>query len=226
MRHSPPWTPPSGLSILQPDPGSSLTKFFLGIPPSYTNSLNRIQGPPRSSPCLVPQFHFSPVHISRLLQIGQHEILCPISTSCVSFSLSYVLPPDKPYCWRRQWQPTPVFLPGESQGQGAWWAAVYGVAQSRTRLKRLSSSSSKPIVSKAWSILGFSWVRAVPIPWGSTWRSQQGLAGSCPFWCCHMQTAHLAPSDLTFCGELAKQRLSLGHCAWPSCSQRRWRRET
>ena len=26
---------------------------------------------------------------------------------------------------------------------GAWWAAVYGVAQSRTRVKRLSSSSSK-----------------------------------------------------------------------------------
>ena len=29
-------------------------------------------------------------------------------------------------------------------GTGAWWAAVYGVAQSRTRLKRLSSSSSSP----------------------------------------------------------------------------------
>ena len=27
----------------------------------------------------------------------------------------------------------------------AWWAAFYGVAQSRTRLKRLSSSSSNPI---------------------------------------------------------------------------------
>ena len=26
--------------------------------------------------------------------------------------------------------------------EGAWWAAVYGIAQSRTRLKRLSSSSS------------------------------------------------------------------------------------
>ena len=26
---------------------------------------------------------------------------------------------------------------------GAWWAAVYGVAQSQTRLKRLSSSSRK-----------------------------------------------------------------------------------
>ena len=92
--------------------------------------------------------------------------------------------------WRRKWQPTPVFLPGESQGQGtlvggwlrgrtesdtterlhfhfslsctgegngnplqcsclenprdgeAWWAAISGVGQSRTRLKWLSSSSS------------------------------------------------------------------------------------
>ena len=44
--------------------------------------------------------------------------------------------------WRRKWQPTPVFLPGESQGQGSLWAPVYGVAQSRTRLKWLNSSSS------------------------------------------------------------------------------------
>ena len=28
---------------------------------------------------------------------------------------------------------------------GAWWAAVYGVSQSRTRLKRLSSSGSSKI---------------------------------------------------------------------------------
>ena len=41
--------------------------------------------------------------------------------------------------WRRKWQPTPVFLPGESQGRGAWLAAIYGVAQSRTWLKRLSN---------------------------------------------------------------------------------------
>ena len=44
--------------------------------------------------------------------------------------------------WRRKWQPTPVFLPGESQGQGSRWAAVNGVAQSQTRLNQLSSSSS------------------------------------------------------------------------------------
>ena len=43
--------------------------------------------------------------------------------------------------WRRKWEPTPVFLPGESRGWGVWWAAVYGVTRSRTRLKRLSSSS-------------------------------------------------------------------------------------
>ena len=90
--------------------------------------------------------------------------------------------------WRRKWQPTPVFLPGEShewrslvgcspwgrwesdttarlhfhfslscigegngnplqcsclenpRDGGAWWAAVYGVAQSQTWLKWLSSS--------------------------------------------------------------------------------------
>ena len=32
-----------------------------------------------------------------------------------------------------------------SRDGGAWWAAVYGVAQSQTRLKRLSSSSSSII---------------------------------------------------------------------------------
>ena len=34
-------------------------------------------------------------------------------------------------------------LPGESQGRGAWWAAFYGVTQSCTWLKRLSSSSNR-----------------------------------------------------------------------------------
>ena len=51
--------------------------------------------------------------------------------------------------WRRKWQPTPVFLPGESQGRRAWWTSVYGVALSRTWLKWLSSSSSR----LEWSVL-------------------------------------------------------------------------
>ena len=93
-------------------------------------------------------------------------------------------------CWRRQWPPSPVLLPGKSHGRrslvgcspwgrsesdtterlhfhfsllctgegngnplqcsclensrdrGAWWATIYGVTQSRTPLKWLSSSSS------------------------------------------------------------------------------------
>ena len=44
--------------------------------------------------------------------------------------------------WRRKWQPTPVFLPGESQGQRSLVGCCLGDAQSRTRLKQLSSSSS------------------------------------------------------------------------------------
>ena len=105
--------------------------------------------------------------------------------------------------WRRQWQPTPVLLPGKSHGQrslvgcspwgheeldtteqlhfhfslscigegngnplqcsclenpsdgGAWWAAVYGVAQSRTWLKWLSSSSkhARWLLTNSWTIL-------------------------------------------------------------------------
>ena len=43
--------------------------------------------------------------------------------------------------WRRKWRPTPVFLPGESQGRGSLVDCHLWVAQSWTWLKRLSSSS-------------------------------------------------------------------------------------
>ena len=105
------------------------------------------------------------------------------------FKRSFMEEPQK-----RQWQPSPVLLPGKSHGQrslvgcspcgheesdtterlhfhfslsyigegngnplqcsslenprdgGAWWAAVYRVSQSRTRLKRLSSLMVDPKV--------------------------------------------------------------------------------
>ena len=44
--------------------------------------------------------------------------------------------------WRRKWQLLCSCLENPRDG-GGWWAAVYGVAQSWTRLKRLSSSSSQ-----------------------------------------------------------------------------------
>ena len=44
--------------------------------------------------------------------------------------------------WRRKWQPTPVSCLENPRDRGAWWAVIYGVAESRTWLKGLSSSSS------------------------------------------------------------------------------------
>ena len=44
--------------------------------------------------------------------------------------------------WRRKWQPTQCSCLENPRDGGAWWAAVYGVAESQTRLTRLSSSSS------------------------------------------------------------------------------------
>ena len=66
----------------------------------------------------------------RLQSMGSRRVGHDWATSLSLFTFMH---------WRRKWQPTPRFLPGESQRQ---WALVYGVAQSRTRLKRLSSSSS------------------------------------------------------------------------------------
>ena len=61
---------------------------------------------------------------------------------------------------------------------GAWWAAVYGVAQSQTRLKRLSSSSSSS--SRGWVLrLGQDEAKlpdlAKPCFWRLEERTWQGL---------------------------------------------------
>ena len=46
--------------------------------------------------------------------------------------------------WRKKWQPTPVFLPGESQGRGSLVGChLWGRTQSDG--KQLSSSSSKSV---------------------------------------------------------------------------------
>ena len=69
----------------------------------------------------------------RLQSMGSRRVGHDWVTSLLLFTFMH---------WRRKWRPTPMFLPGESQGWGTWWAAVSGVAQSRTWLKWLSSSST------------------------------------------------------------------------------------
>ena len=52
--------------------------------------------------------------------------------------------------WRRKWQRTPVFLPGESHGyRGAWQATVHGVSMSQTWL----SDKHTKVINK-WNYYG------------------------------------------------------------------------
>ena len=48
--------------------------------------------------------------------------------------------------WRRKWQLQCSCLENP-RDRGAWWVAVYGVSQSQTWLKRLSSSSSRLVIA-------------------------------------------------------------------------------
>ena len=75
--------------------------------------------------------------------------------------------------WRRKWQPTPVFLPGESQGWGSLVGCRLGVTQSWTRLKRLSSSSSThSLTHRQWNQVQLALRVACVIYWGTnpTWN--------------------------------------------------------
>ena len=73
--------------------------------------------------------------------------------------------------WRRKWQPTPVFLPGESQGWGSLVGCRLWVAQGQTRLKQLNSSSS---IQKAKIIIYAptfpTWGNLVDLTWILSFR--------------------------------------------------------
>ena len=54
--------------------------------------------------------------------------------------------------WRRKWQATPVFLPGESYGQRSLAGYIHGVTKSQTGLKWLSMHEGDCVclVGRAW----------------------------------------------------------------------------
>ena len=56
--------------------------------------------------------------------------------------------------WKRKWQPVPLFLPGESQGQRGWWGTVHRVAQSWTQLKG-QHSTAQHILLISTTLLSF-----------------------------------------------------------------------
>ena len=47
--------------------------------------------------------------------------------------------------WKREWQPTPVFLPGESHDRGAWWTRVHGITKSQTWLRDFHFHSTEKL---------------------------------------------------------------------------------
>ena len=86
---------------------------------------------------------------------------------------------------------------------GAWWAAIYGVAQNQTRLKRLSSSSSIAQLIKNLPAMQETRVRSLgqedPLEKGKAtqssilaWRiyGQRSLVGYSPWGCKESDTMH------------------------------------
>ena len=69
----------------------------------------------------------------RLQSMGSLRVGHDWATSLSLFTFMY---------WKRKWQPTPVFLPGEFQGRGSLVGCRLWGSQSQTWLKWLSSSSS------------------------------------------------------------------------------------
>ena len=76
------------------------------------------------------------------------SLFCSIDL-CVCFSAGTILSCLIQFCGEGNGNPLQCDCLENPRDGGAWWAAVYGVAQSRTRLKQLSSSSS--IVWNQWT---------------------------------------------------------------------------
>ena len=71
--------------------------------------------------------------------------------------------------YRRKWQPTPVFLPGESHGPRD--LVVHRVEKSRTRLKRLSTQVEADATSEFMTSQHILWVKKVTKP-----KSPKGIS--------------------------------------------------
>ena len=69
--------------------------------------------------------------------------------------------------WRRKWHPTPVLLPGESQGRGAWWAASLDMTEPPQQQQQCSIVCMNHIVliRPSVSIVSVSWLLSSVLQW-------------------------------------------------------------
>ena len=89
--------------------------------------------------------------------------------------------------WRREWQPTPVFLPGESHGQRTLVGYSPWVAKSRTRLKWLNTVQ----------YLFLKVLQQFPIfSWPSPSQALHGLGPACLLQCLSFLNPRLHPGQV------------------------------
>ena len=86
-------------------------------------------------PSWIPESGSSPgERIGYPLQYSWIPLMAQRETNPPAYGRPGFNPQFRKIFWRREWQPTPVLLPGKFHGQGTgdWWAAVHGVAKSTT----------------------------------------------------------------------------------------------
>ena len=103
-------------TIWDTDNNSDIHKFY-----SLNLSMEKVMSPHSSTLAWQIPWAEEP---GRLQSIGPLDVGHDWATSLSLFTYMY---------WRRKWQPTPVFLPGESQGQGSLvGCCLWGLTESDT----------------------------------------------------------------------------------------------
>ena len=126
--------------------------------------------------------------------------------------------------WRRNGNPLRCSCLENPRDRGAWWAAAYGVAQSQTRLKRLSSSSSSSI--QFGSVQSLSRIQHFVTPWTAARQMFLSITNS---WSLLMSMELVMPSNhFIFCHPLLLSSIfcsirlfsneSVLHIRWPKSS--------
>ena len=137
--------PGSWISFLLLTCGWSPNQFHL-LPPSTQSMVNAVAPHSSTLAWKIPWME----EPGRLQSVGSLGVGPDWATSLSFFAFMHR---------RRTWQPTPVFLPGESQGRGSLVGCRLWVAQSQTWLKWLRSSSTASKKLKAGIYPAVQWLK-------------------------------------------------------------------
>ena len=102
--------------------------------------------PNKNAYCWARQNSGQPVYFSQTQQEKEKMCSCPSAKPGEEHRLIALqgcreacpIFPSQLRTGQRRWHPSPVLLPGNPMGRGAWWAAVHGVAKSWTRLSNFT----------------------------------------------------------------------------------------